>query len=68
MLTFTVVSTLQVASELNAAMLEVDNKESAPKLANLLKLLMWTQGELDIKKVKYPKMTDLAKGEIEDPK
>ncbi len=59
---------MQVASELNAAMLEVDNKESAPKLANLLKLLMWTQGELDIKKVKYPKMTDLAKGEIEDPK
>ena len=49
-------------------MLEMENRESAPKLANLLKLLMWTQGELDSKKVKYPKMSDLAKGEIDDLK
>ena len=60
--------TLQVASELNAAILETENRESLPKLASLLKLLLWSQDELDAKKVKYPKMTDLAKGEIEDGK
>ncbi|XP_014767645.1 glucose-induced degradation protein 8-A homolog [Octopus bimaculoides] len=54
-----------VASELNAAILDVD---STPKLANLLKLLLWAQEELDKKKVKYPKLVDLAKGEIDFPK
>lgn len=55
----------QVASELNAAILEVD---ATPKLANLLKLLLWSQEELDKKKIKYPRMTDIASGTIEDPK
>ena len=55
----------QVASELNAAIQEAD---STPKLANLLKLLLWSQEELDKKKVKYPRMTDLATGSLEDPK
>ncbi|CAH1248377.1 glucose-induced degradation protein 8 homolog isoform X1 [Branchiostoma lanceolatum] len=58
----------KVASELNSAILQVENRESTPKLANMLKLLLWAQHELDQKKVKYPHMTDLAKGEIEDPK
>jgi len=58
---------LQVASELNAAILEMENRESTPNLANLLKLLMWSQKELDDKKVKYHKMTDIAKGIIESP-
>lgn len=58
----------KVASELNAAILEVENRESTPKLSQLLKLLMWVQDELDKKKVKYPRMTDLAQGTIEDPK
>lgn len=55
----------KVASELNAAILDVD---STPKLANLLKLLLWAQEELDKKKVKYPKLVDLAKGDIDYPK
>ena len=54
-----------MASELNAAILDVD---STPKLANLLKLLLWAQEELDKKKVKYPKLVDLAKGDIDYPK
>ncbi|CAH1786029.1 unnamed protein product [Owenia fusiformis] len=58
----------KVASELNAAILEMENRDSTPKLANLLKLLLWAQDQLDSKKVKYPKMTDLAKGTIDDPK
>lgn len=57
----------KVASELNEAILEMENRESTPNLANLLKLLMWSQKELDDKKVKYHKMTDIAKGIIESP-
>lgn len=55
----------QVASELNAAILEVD---ATPRLASLLKLLLWGQDELDKRKVKYPRMTDIAHGRIEDSK
>ncbi|XP_076450491.1 glucose-induced degradation protein 8-A homolog [Babylonia areolata] len=55
----------KVASELNAAVLEVD---ATPELASLLKLVMWGQDELDKRKVKYPRMTDIAHGKIEDPK
>lgn len=43
----------KVASELNAAILEVD---ATPKLANLLRLLLWSQEELNKNKVKYPQM------------
>ncbi|KAK3101452.1 hypothetical protein FSP39_003676 [Pinctada imbricata] len=55
----------KVASELNAAILETD---STPNLANLLKLLLWSQEELDKRKVKYPRMTDIATATIEDTK
>lgn len=58
----------QVWSEVNQAVLDYENRESTPKLAKLLKLLLWAQNELDQKKVKYPKMTDLSSGTIEDPK
>ncbi|MBN3274345.1 GID8 protein, partial [Polyodon spathula] len=54
--------------EVNQAVLDYENRESTPKLAKLLKLLLWAQNELDQKKVKYPKMTDLSKGTIEEPK
>lgn len=53
---------------MNQAILDYENRESTPKLAKLLKLLLWAQNELDHKKVKYPKMTDLSKGTIEEPK
>uniref|UniRef100_A0A668U520 CTLH domain-containing protein n=1 Tax=Oreochromis aureus TaxID=47969 RepID=A0A668U520_OREAU len=58
----------KVWSEVNQCVLDYENRESTPKLAKLLKLLLWAQNELDQKKVKYPKMTDLSKGTIEDPK
>nr|XP_054771263.1 glucose-induced degradation protein 8 homolog [Lytechinus pictus] len=58
----------KVASELNAAILEAENRESTPKLTNLLKLLLWSQEQLDAKKVKFPKLKNLASGEFEDPK
>ncbi|GLH14502.1 uncharacterized protein GBIM_18890 [Gryllus bimaculatus] len=60
---------LQVASELNAAILKMENRDpTTPKLASLLKLIFWSQEELDKKKIKYPKMTDLAGAVIESPK
>lgn len=60
---------LQVASELNAAILRAQNQEeTTPLLAELLKLLLWAQDELNKKKVQYPVMTDLIKGQIEEPK
>ncbi|KAK8384517.1 hypothetical protein O3P69_014234 [Scylla paramamosain] len=59
----------QVASELNAAILRAQNQEeTTPLLAELLKLLLWAQDELNKKKVQYPYMTDLIKGQIEERK
>jgi len=60
----------KVASEFNTAFLGQENKDSSvsSKLAYLLKFVLWAQEELDKKKVKYPKMTDLATALIEDPK
>ncbi|XP_048838617.1 glucose-induced degradation protein 8-B homolog isoform X2 [Brienomyrus brachyistius] len=58
----------KVWSEVNQAVLDYENKESTPRLVKLLKLLLWAQNELDQKKIKYPKMTDLSKGTREEPK
>lgn len=55
----------KVASEVNAAILFMENQETTPKLAGLLKLLLWEQQELDKKKVKFPHMTDLGTGQID---
>lgn len=50
-------------------MLKMEHRESSiPRLNNLLKMILWAQDELDKKKVKYPKMTDLSSAAIESPK
>lgn len=54
----------KVACEVNSAILETD---STPRLANLLKLLLWAQEELDKRKVSFPHMTNIAEGVISDP-
>ncbi|XP_059160654.1 glucose-induced degradation protein 8-B homolog [Physella acuta] len=53
----------KVASEVNAAILETD---ATPRLANLLKLLLWAQEELDKRKVPFPHMINISEGTIED--
>ena len=59
----------KVASELNAAILKAQNQEeTTPLLVELLKLLLWAQDQLTKKKVKFPLMTDLIKGQIENSK
>ncbi len=53
----------QLASEVNEAILKEQSGEgeaSKPKLVTLIKLLLWTQNELDRKKVKYTKINDLT--------
>ena len=60
---------IQVASELNAAILKAELAEhTQPRLATVLKLLLWAQGELDKKGIRYNRMTDLATGRTEDSK
>lgn len=57
----------KVASELNAAILEAENRESTPKLSHLLKLLLWSQDQLEGKKIRFPQMNDLTVGELSKP-
>lgn len=60
---------MQIASEVNAAILKMEHHDSTlPKLSTLLKLILWAQDKLDKKSAKYPKMTDLAAASIDDPK
>ena len=58
----------QIASELNAAILKAEHTQqnSQPKLATVLKLLLWSQFELDKKGVRYNRLTDLSTGRTED--
>lgn len=62
---------LQLASEINDTILQetTGNVEPhKPRLVTLLKLLFWTQSELERKKIQFPKMTDLVNGTIVEPK
>jgi len=59
----------QVASEVNEAILKMEHADFAQsKLASSNKLLIWAQDELDKKKVRYPHITDLSSGRIQEPK
>ena len=57
----------QVASEVNAKILEQENQESVPQITKILKLLAWSQQQLDSKKIKYVKMTDFSTGDLQLP-
>lgn len=58
-----------MASELNAAILKMENRESTtPKLSNLLKVILWSQDELDKKRIRFPRLSDLASATITSPK
>jgi hypothetical protein len=68
----------ETASELNSAILTHLAQEKGflkkanlrnffiePKLPNLLKMLKWSQSQLE-EKVKFPKVSNLASGELEE--
>ncbi|XP_051128724.1 protein GID8 homolog [Andrographis paniculata] len=57
---------VKIASEVNAVILTSQGQEKDPKLLNLLKMLVWTQKELDAK-AGYPRMNDLSTAVLEDP-
>lgn len=62
---------LQLASEMNDIILQEitgDVEPTKPRLVTLLKLLFWTQSELERKKIQFPKMTDLVNGTIIEPR
>merc|ERR1712241_1077497 len=59
----------KVASELNAAILKAEHSDNTqPKLAIGLKCLLWSQNELDKKRIRYNRMVDLSTGRVEDSK
>lgn len=62
---------LQLASEINDMILQETTgsiEPNKPRLVTLLKLLFWTQNELEKKKIQFPKMTDLVNGVIVEPR
>eukprot|EP00741_Cyanophora_paradoxa_P009544 tig00001525_g9244.t1 len=54
----------KMASELNAAILTSQCQEKDPKLPVLLKMLIWSQNQLD-EKVTYPRINDLSSGALD---
>lgn len=58
-----------MASELNAAILKIENRESTtPRLSDLLKTILWSQSELEKKRIRFPRLSDLANAVITSPK
>lgn len=53
----------KTASELNAAILISQSREKEPKLPSLLKMLMWSQEQLDERMV-YPHIEDFVTAEL----
>lgn len=53
----------KTASELNAAILLSQSREKDPQLPNLLKMLMWTQEQLD-ERMTYPRIEDFVSAEL----
>lgn len=49
----------KTASELNAAILSSQRHETEPRVALVLKLMLWAQQRLD-ERVSYPKIADLV--------
>ena len=59
---------VQVASELNAAILKAQNvEETSPLLSELLKLLLWAQHKLIRSGVNFPVMSDLVTATLTMP-
>ena len=59
----------QLASEVNEIILKEQSgtdQPCKPHLVNLVKLLLWTQNELDKKKISFNKMTDLIDCTFDD--
>jgi len=56
---------VQLASQVNELILTSENQKPGVQLNSIYKLMLWTQQELDQKKVLYNRMTDISKGSTE---
>ncbi|KAM0917557.1 hypothetical protein ACQ4PT_009416 [Festuca glaucescens] len=57
---------LKTANEVNTAILTSQSHEKDPKLTSLLKMLIWTQDQLD-EKAAYPRINNFSTAALEDP-
>ena len=55
---------LKVISELNAALLASHDQEAMSKLSTLMKLVLWSQDQLEKKGLTFPKLTNIADGKL----
>lgn len=58
----------KVADVVNSALLKFQNRPSNTKLESLMKLVFWSQAELDRRNFVYPKLIDVPSGSIQAPK
>ena len=56
---------LKVVSELNSAVLASQDQTCDSKLGILMKLVLWTQDQLGKKGLKFPKLTNVSSGTLE---
>ena len=55
---------LKVISELNAALLASHDQEALSKLSTLMKLVLWSQDQMEKKGITFPKLTNIADGKL----
>ena len=55
---------LKVISELNAALLASHDQEALSKLSTLMKLVLWSQDQLEKKGITFPKLSNIADGKL----
>lgn len=58
---------LKVVSELNAALLASQDQEATSKLSTLMKLVLWSQDQLEGKGLSFPKLSSIAAGRLDTP-
>lgn len=56
---------LKVVSELNTGLLASQDQEPSSKLATLMQLVVWAQGQLEKKGVTFPKLANITDGKLE---
>ena len=57
---------LKLVSELNSALLASQDRETTSRLSLLMKLVLWTQEQLQKKGLSFPKLTNVASGKLEN--
>ncbi|KAJ2960992.1 hypothetical protein NQZ79_g3769 [Umbelopsis isabellina] len=54
----------KTASELNAAILTSQSQEKDPKLPSLLRMLVWSQNQLDEQRINYPRIDNFGTADL----